>query len=1021
MSKWLRLFGILSVLFCLSALVCVAQDHEEEQEAAGVDEVAVADPKLAVELGAPFRDNAVLQRDMDVPVWGWSKPGTKVTVVFAGQKKTGEAGADGKWLVTLDKLEASFESREMIVSEEGGQSVTLKNILVGEVWLASGQSNMQLVVSATTASKIKVDPYGPNAINPIREFRVNSVTAQLHPIEKATGAWRDGDYENYSAIAFAFAEKLYREINVPIGILNCSFSQTAIEAWVPREGWASAEDERGQGINTKCLQTDPRTPEHKAAWGAFYSSLEEQIAASEADIKQGGKGLEIGADVPGNLQGNRDATWLYNGLLHPVVPYAIRGGIWNQGYANMGAGLAYYRNLHNLIRGWRIVWDRPELPVYFHQFFVPGWPVTKPEISSTSEMRLGTWMARDIPHTGMASQIDINGSVHYHLKTVPGRRLALHALKNQYPSATITSTHLGTDKAGIKAKDLFADGPMFKSYKVKGDKVIVDFDFADGGLVVADTVYNRDYKKNEDATGFADPKIIPNGEDQVKLFWVAGEDKVWHPATFRIDGEKVIVSSEGVKEPRGILYGVGGIGAQPCLYNKGLLPLTPFIQYDHEQVLRKNWPKGKLELVGETIDPSTIGLLNEYNKMPLLALQFRDDAVLQAEKPVKIWGTTRKYGERDDTDVEGDCKIHFVFGPENGPEKDFIKKVIPVTKGMAEWSVTLPPMPAGTTPYSLNVQFTIDGELAAERSAGNVVFGDVWYVATYGGPNGTPREAFDATKAVAANGTMLRMIENQSMRPGHKRPSRFSIATSRSPRDIKPNGKPLNRFASYWKPARAEAKVIGDALAAKSGRPVGIIFMQAKEKVPSTLSQWMAPEFLKNSPSTMEDYRTVGSQYPDNPYYIANIRRYIAEWQDYWGSYIPEMIRTRAIPDGCKWGANWGSYPSPEPEVGDSKATQIFNLYVEPFDRTALKGIIFLTAESMVEADKGAFFGPEMAAVARTLKSRLGDADTEFIYTVPAQALAPEITKPTKIEGKHTAIEISDWKDIGGVLGVLGE
>ena len=123
--------------------------------------------------------------------------------------------------------------------------------------------------------------------------------------------------------------------------------------------------------------------------------IEEQIAAGEAAIKAGGEAKAISAPVPGNLKSNRDASWLFNGRLSPVVPYAIRGAIWNQGYANSGAGLPYYNNLHSLVRGWRIVWDKPELPVYFHQFYSAGMKhlgkeVNKPSIDGTAEMRLGT-------------------------------------------------------------------------------------------------------------------------------------------------------------------------------------------------------------------------------------------------------------------------------------------------------------------------------------------------------------------------------------------------------------------------------------------------------------------------------------------------------------------------------------------------------------------------------------------------------------------------------------------------------
>lgn len=970
MFKWL----CVAVVLCgLAAFVCNAQDGEgapaDEPEGAVVNQ-----PKAAIELGAPFCDNAVLQREMEVPVWGWSKPGAKVTVEFVprpgsgqgGQKKTATAGKDGKWMLKLDPIKASFEPATMVITEEGGKSVTLKNILVGEVWMASGQSNMQYKVGGKGINTIRLaNQFKSKVKDPvIREFEVTSVYAMLHPIEKATGSWKNGEYEDYSAIAFAFAHKIYEELQVPVGILNCSFSQTAIQAWVPREGFATGEDEYTRAIHLKCLQTDPSTPEFKQAWDAFYKSLEDQIAANEERIKKDEKAKEISPEVPGNMQGNRDANWMFNGRLSPVVPYAIRGAIWNQGYANMGEGLVYYNNLHSMIRGWRIVWGRPDLPVYFHQFYCPG-KSEQPSIDSTAEMRLGTWLARDIPNAGMASQIDISGAIHYSNKTVPGRRLALQALKNVY------------------GKKIVADGPMYKSYEVKGDKVIVSFDFAEGGLVVADTAFNRD-PKNEGATGFADPKVIENGEDKVKLFWLAGEDRVWHPATFKIDGDKVIVTSAAVKEPRGISYGSGGIGFQPCLYNNALLPMTPFIYYDNKLVTSKDWPGGQLKIVGETIDPNAVGKLYEYRKMPILSVQFRDNAVFQADKPVTIWGSTRMYGEWQSGPENGKCEVHFEFGD--------IKKTIAVTPEMEEWSVTLPAVKAGPAPYTLKAGFTIDGELVHERIATNIVFGDVWYVAAPASAQAKSKKKNSAEEQPADNssGQIVRMMENQSNRGGNNNPSRFSVCTSRTP---------YNKYASYWKPAYGLAAEIGNSIAAKTGRPAGIIFMQSKSDV--ALKNWIAADFLKEAPSLMEDYKTVGSKYPDNPYYLANVRRYIGDWKKFWGEYIPEMIRTRAVPDGKPW----GSYPSPEPEIGDSEATQVYNIYVCPFAPAALSGIVFITSDGMVAADGGTNFGPEMSALANCLKAKFGGDDVPFIYTVPGKDKAPRLSKPEKIKGRNSGVE----------------
>jgi len=294
--------------------------------------VAEVTSTAAIELGTPFRDNAVLQRQMEVPVWGWSKPGTTVTVAFAGQKKTATADKDGKWMLELDPLKASFEPAEMVVSDSTGKTVTLKNLLVGEVWMASGQSNMQWLVSKSSCSKLKVEAVGDGKVVPIREFEVTSVYAALHPIERADGAWKNGDYGNYSAIAFAFAHKLYGELNVPIGILNCCFSQTGIQAWVPRVGFADGTDEYTQGIHKKILETDPTTPQHKAAWDKFYQEMEDTMKENDARIKRGESPKAVSTKTPGNLSGNRDASWMFNGRLNPVIPYAIRGGIWNQGY-----------------------------------------------------------------------------------------------------------------------------------------------------------------------------------------------------------------------------------------------------------------------------------------------------------------------------------------------------------------------------------------------------------------------------------------------------------------------------------------------------------------------------------------------------------------------------------------------------------------------------------------------------------------------------------------------------------------
>ena len=937
--------------------------------------------KAEIELGAPFADNAVLQREMAVPVWGWGKPGAEFTVKFAGQEKKAKAAADGKWTVELAPLKASAVPAEMVIQESGdggqesGKTVTLKNILVGEVWMASGQSNMQWLASKSSVSTLVEQLKAKGDTPPIREFEVKSVYAALHPIERATGEWKINDYGNYSAIAFAFALKIHQETGVPVGILNCSFSQTTIESWVPREGFAGGTDEYTKSLHKKILETDPTTPEHKAAWDSFYGELENTIKTNAELVAAGKPAQPISAKPPGNLSENRDASWMFNGRLSPVIPYAIRGAIWNQGYANMGKGIQYYVNLHSLIRGWRLKWNREDMPVYFNQFYCPGNLSTSkdtfPDIGTTAEMRLGTWMARDIPHTGMAIQIDIEGAIHYYQKTLSGQRLALHALKNQY------------------GKDVVTDGPMIKSYSVKGSELTVEFDHAEGGLVVAETLTNSGPKATETCDGNGTPKLIPDGAAQVKHFWLAGEDRVWHPASVKIDGTKAVVTSPAVKAPRGVSYGTGGIGFRPALYNMALLPMAPFIRYDNQQVTSATWPDKPMKIEGVTPDPNAGGLLEKYRKMPIVSTQFDDSAVLQADTPVSFWGSA--VNNEWEPDVPGEKVIHFSF---NGTEK-----TIPVTADMKEWQVTVPAMPASTEPKTLKVSLTVGGEIAREHVAKNIIIGDVWYVAA---PAALPK--MEVTEKSAQPVRMMIRMAKGSESPT---PRRFSVAVSTTPK---------NRFASFWEDASGFSAALGNRLSAKSGRPVGIILMQSmqeKGKPDASLKQWIGSEYLNLAPSLKSDHEELAALRPGTPFFDANVRRHIAEWKTMWGDYIPEMMATKRVPDGVPW----GTYPTMAGSV-KTNASQTYNVLTVSFTPAALKGMVFLANEDMFKEDGGALYGEQLSALAACWRDRFGGEPT-FYHTIPSKELAPKITEPSGISGKHTAIPVKAWDDFESVLQAL--
>jgi len=685
-------------------------------------------------------------------------------------------------------------------------------------------------------------------------------------------------------------------------------------------------------------------------------------------VAQGKKANEINTRTPGNLSGNRDASWLFNARLSPMIPYAIKGAIWNQGYANMNEGLVYYNNLHSMIRGWRKLWDRPELPVYFHQFYSPRqkgeWDFS-PTIGGTAEMRLGTWLARDIPHTGMASQIDISGAIHYVNKTLPGQRLALHALKNQY------------------GKDVTTDGPMFESYEVKGDKLIVTFENADG-LQVAETGTNS-------KSGLAIPTVIPNGADQVKFFYLTGEDRVWYPASIEIDGNKVIVSSPQVKSPRGVSYATGGTGNQPNLYNKALLPATPFIYYDNELVTSETWPHDPMKIDGVEIDPSAGGLLYEFRRFPILSTQFRDNAVLQAGVPVTIWGATGK--QYVPYEGDGEKVIKFSFAG--------IEKTIPVDDEMDEWSVTLPVMQASSEPNTLKVTLEIGGEIAHQRICENIVFGDVWYVAA-------PVVEFELGDFEKTDG-LVRMITRKAKRSSSASPSPYSIAVSTTPE---------NRFASVWEDAEGPAAAIGHRIAKITGKPVGIVFMQTnkgKTGPDAELKHWISPTCLNQAPSLMEDYKDLAAIRPGNEFFDANASRYIAAWKAYWGEYIPTMMETKAVPDGQKW----GSFPVLAGKV-TSTAGETYNVLTHSFIPASFKGAVFLSGPDMFVGEATGNFGEQLSALANCWKQHFGGEDLNFIYTVPSEPLVANVSKPAAIKGESHAVEISSWENLGPVAEAIG-
>jgi sialate O-acetylesterase len=352
-----------------------------------------------LKLPAVFGDNMVLQQQKPVPVWGWSAPGAKVTVKFAGQSQSTVANANGKWLVKLDKLKASFTPQTLVV--EAGETKTFTNILVGEVWLASGQSNMEMPVQGFQKPTINADVELAAANYPaIRLLKVEKMTsAKPRTYLEKYYSWRECSPFNltntyFSAAAYFFGRELHTNLHVPVGIISSSWGGTRIEPWTPPVGFESVP--------------------------------------SLAHIKPP-------TDLSTNKTPQREPSALYNAMIAPFAGCALRGAIWYQGEANRGE-TNYDAKMSALIGGWRKVWNQGDFPFYFVQIAPYTYMKNTTNYIADKDPLPRFWLqqsraARHIKNTGMVVTTDLVddlNDIHPRNKKDVGHRLALLALDETY-------------------------------------------------------------------------------------------------------------------------------------------------------------------------------------------------------------------------------------------------------------------------------------------------------------------------------------------------------------------------------------------------------------------------------------------------------------------------------------------------------------------------------------------------------------------------------------------------------------
>jgi sialate O-acetylesterase len=479
----------------------------------GLALLSVVVPSFALNLARVFGDHMVLQAGEPVPVWGWGRPGESVTVRFGAQEKRAvAAAADGRWQVVLDPLAVSAEPAVLTIA--GAETVTCSDVLVGEVWLCSGQSNMAKPLGEAGRQKPTTNHVEElrNANFPlIRLFQLQrsqqnapaaDVGAVGNPGDKpGRAAWTvcspaSLDGLKFSAVGYFFGRKLHQELNVPVGLINASVGGTRIEPWIPPAGFAGV----------------PALAEFAQA-----------------------------CRTPGARVEEADLCTLYNGMIAPLVPFALRGVLWYQGESNIYAGGVsnYADKMTALINGWRGAW-RHELPFYYVQVAPLLYHVTRTDYVVSPEVAPELWEAQTatlrLPRTGMVVTTDLVEDltdIHPPEKRAVGERLARWALAGDYGR-----------------RDLEVSGPLFRRLEIQGARAILHFDHVGGGLVV-------------------------KGDRPLNWFVIAGADGKFFPGKAAIEGSTVVVTSARVPAPRVVRF-AWDEAARPNFFNSAGLPAVPF-------------------------------------------------------------------------------------------------------------------------------------------------------------------------------------------------------------------------------------------------------------------------------------------------------------------------------------------------------------------------------------------------------------------------------------------------------------
>jgi sialate O-acetylesterase len=521
---------------------------------------ALADVKMP----AIFGDHMVLQDGLPVPVWGTADPGEAVTVTLSAHSANATAGSDGKWMAKLPAMDASAQGAAMTVA--GKNTLTFQDVLIGEVWVCSGQSNMEFPMTRAHNAGTEI----PKANDPqIRLFLVARQEAHA-PASDVVGKWvvcAPDSVTNFSAVGYFFGRELREKLGKPVGLIGTYWGGTPAEAWTSLDGlkkepalahyvqtWegidagyakAKADYPAAQGAYTTAMAdwTAKYGKDYTVAMAKWRGDVTRALLANQPPPTRPPAPPVAAPRKPADPVGGPSApASLYDGMIAPIQPYAIRGTIWYQGEANAPRAVEYRTLFPRMIKDWRDTWAEGDFPFLFVQLagFRPAVGEDWPELR---DAQMATLL---LPATGMATAVDIGlpGNIHPMDKMDVGQRLALAARHVAY------------------GEDLVYSGPMFEGVKKDGSGLRVEFQDIGGGLEIGKAPW-------------VGPGSLTAPTDRLAGFEVAGADGAWKPADAKIDGDAVVVSSADVPAPVEVRY---DWRAYPGgnLYNKVALPALPF-------------------------------------------------------------------------------------------------------------------------------------------------------------------------------------------------------------------------------------------------------------------------------------------------------------------------------------------------------------------------------------------------------------------------------------------------------------